>query len=140
MSSPAAYNAGPKRVLDGLAKKADLAAETVGYVKTVTGRPVETWRVSAAGGTTVALPRQVPYRETVPLRLMPLPPARPIMVVAVDRKKITHHKLARQAASSGKSPEAKSAKTKSARSSTHDSKRKKQRTEQIAARQHRHKK
>ena len=126
----AAYNAGPKRVLDWLAKKAEMPAETVGYVKTVTGRPVETWRASAAGGTTGSLPRQVPCRETVPLRLMPLPPARPVLVAATKTKKRAHaDKHAHHAAASGKVAEAKPAK-----SAAHASRRKKERTEQFAAR------
>ena len=38
----AAYNAGPKRIQDWLAKKGKLPQETQGYVKIITGRPAET--------------------------------------------------------------------------------------------------
>ena len=43
----AAYNAGPRRVQDWLAsknKKAKLPDETQGYVRTITGKPVENWK------------------------------------------------------------------------------------------------
>lgn len=62
----AAYNAGPKTIEDWLAKKGKLPEETQGYVKTVTGRPAETWRVAKAGGTALSLPPRAPCKETVP--------------------------------------------------------------------------
>jgi transglycosylase-like protein with SLT domain len=39
----AAYNAGPRRVSDWLAKRGDLPTETRNYVVRITGRPVEEW-------------------------------------------------------------------------------------------------
>ena len=68
----AAYNAGPKRVQDWLASKGKgrLPDETQGYVKTVTGRPAETWRVASASGTELTVPRHAPCQEIVP----PVPP------------------------------------------------------------------
>ena len=68
----AAYNAGPKRIQDWLATKGkgSLPEETQGYVKTVTGRPAETWRVASAGGTALSVPRHAPCQEMVP----PVPP------------------------------------------------------------------
>lgn len=51
----AAYNAGPKRVLDWLAKRSGLPRETRHYVLTVTGRPAEHW---ATGSPPIAF--QVP--------------------------------------------------------------------------------
>jgi hypothetical protein len=39
----AAYNAGPKRVVDWLAKRGRLPQETRNYVLTITGRPAEHW-------------------------------------------------------------------------------------------------
>jgi hypothetical protein len=45
----AAYNAGPKRVEDWLAKKGKLPQETQHYVKTITGWPAETWTVAQTG-------------------------------------------------------------------------------------------
>jgi len=62
----AAYNAGPKRIQDWLAKKGHLPGETQGYVKTITGRPAETWRVASAGGTALTVPHNAPCQEAVP--------------------------------------------------------------------------
>ena len=39
----AAYNAGPRRVADWLAKRGELPGETRNYVVRITGRPVEEW-------------------------------------------------------------------------------------------------
>lgn len=73
----AAYNAGPKRVHDWLASKGKgrLPNETQGYVKTVTGRPAETWRVASAGGTALSVPRHAPCQEIVPPAPSPNPSA-----------------------------------------------------------------
>jgi hypothetical protein len=40
----AAYNAGPQRVKDWIAGRANLPSETRAYVRIVTGRPVDDWR------------------------------------------------------------------------------------------------
>ena len=71
----AAYNAGPKRVQDWLASKGKgkLPDETQGYVKIVTGRPADTWRVASATGTALTVPRAAPCQEAVP----PAPPEPP---------------------------------------------------------------
>ncbi len=76
----AAYNAGPKRVHDWLASKGKghLPDETQGYVKTVTGRPAETWRVASAGGTALSVPRHAPCQEMVP----PVPPSAHVVTAA----------------------------------------------------------
>lgn len=63
----AAYNAGPKRIQDWLAKKGKLPQETQGYVKTITGRPVETWTVATAGNGGVRIPRHAPCQEAAGL-------------------------------------------------------------------------
>ena len=42
----AAYNAGPKRVLDWIAKRSRLPQETRNYVLSITGRPAEHWTAS----------------------------------------------------------------------------------------------
>ena len=63
----AAYNAGPKRIKEWLTKKGKLPQETQGYVKTITGRPVETWKVAAAGNPEMKLPRHAPCQETAGL-------------------------------------------------------------------------
>jgi hypothetical protein len=59
----AAYNAGPRRIQDWLARKGKLPAETQHYVKTITGRPAETWKAARAQGPVHDLPRQAPCRE-----------------------------------------------------------------------------
>lgn len=92
----AAYNAGPKRIQDWLAKKGVLPQETQGYVKTITGRPAETWKVTQAGTPAVRLPRQAPCQETAGLlawngpEQIPMPPTReqsqPVAVAAKPAK------------------------------------------------------
>ena len=78
----AAYNAGPKRIQDWLAKKGPLPQETQGYVKTITGRPAETWKVAQAGSPEMRLPRHAPCQEKAGLMAwdgpehIPMPPAR----------------------------------------------------------------
>jgi transglycosylase-like protein with SLT domain len=79
----AAYNAGPKRVQDWIANKTPLPQETQDYVKTITGRPVETWIAAETGSPALKLPRAAPCQETVGLLAwsgpdqIPMPPARP---------------------------------------------------------------
>ena len=78
----AAYNAGPRRVQDWLAKKGKLPQETQGYVRTITGRPAELWIVAEAGSPAVKLQRHAPCQETAGLlawngpERIPLPPRR----------------------------------------------------------------
>jgi hypothetical protein len=59
----AAYNAGPRRIQDWLARKGKLPEETKHYVKTITGWPAENW--TAAGEVTPLqnVPRQAPCQE-----------------------------------------------------------------------------
>lgn len=105
----AAYNAGPKRVQDWLASKGKgrLPEETQGYVKTVTGRPAETWRVASASGTELTVPRHAPCQEIVP----PVPhivtaakaSAHPRVVTAA---KTTHGKPALKVAANTAKPSA----------------------------------
>lgn len=52
----AAYNAGPKRVRDWMARRGKLPAETRNYVKNITGRPAEQWTRSAAKAAQASLP------------------------------------------------------------------------------------
>jgi hypothetical protein len=61
----AAYNAGPRRIQDWLARKGKLPDETRHYVKTITGRPAETWRGQEAGKLAAPLPREAPCQEAV---------------------------------------------------------------------------
>ncbi|HET9715428.1 MAG TPA: lytic transglycosylase domain-containing protein [Pseudolabrys sp.] len=56
----AAYNAGPKRIQDWIAKKEKLPRETRHYVKTITGVPAEKWTEPAPGNPMHTLPEQVP--------------------------------------------------------------------------------
>jgi transglycosylase-like protein with SLT domain len=60
----AAYNAGPKRVLDWLAERASLPKETRDYVNLITGRSVEAWRNAKAKTVVFDVPRQVPCHQT----------------------------------------------------------------------------
>jgi soluble lytic murein transglycosylase-like protein len=46
----AAYNAGPKRVQDWIAKRRGLPAETRDYVRNITGHPADRWRNAKAQG------------------------------------------------------------------------------------------
>jgi hypothetical protein len=93
----AAYNAGPKRVQDWLASKGKgrLPDETRGYVKTVTGKPAETWRVASASGTELTVPRRAPCQEVVP-------PAPRIVVAANAPAKKSGHPTQVAAAIPGK--------------------------------------
>ena len=79
----AAYNAGPKRVQDWIANKAPLPQETLAYVKSITGRPLETWSVAESGIPALKLQQAAPCQETAGLLAwngpdqIPLPPVRP---------------------------------------------------------------
>lgn len=60
----AAYNAGPKRVIDWLTKpKAKLPKETRDYVETITGQPAEKWRTRKPLPVAYTLARQMPCRQ-----------------------------------------------------------------------------
>jgi len=91
----AAYNAGPKRIEDWLAKKGPLPQETQAYVKTITSWPAETWTGVQTGSPAVKLPRQAPCQETVGLLAwdgpdeVPLPPRNPRVQDLSDRVKDT---------------------------------------------------
>ncbi|HEY7230908.1 MAG TPA: lytic transglycosylase domain-containing protein [Pseudolabrys sp.] len=61
----AAYNAGPRRIQEWLSRKGKLPDETRHYVKTITGRPAETWRGRETGKPATALPREAPCQEMV---------------------------------------------------------------------------
>ncbi|MGE0676112.1 lytic transglycosylase domain-containing protein [Pseudolabrys sp.] len=91
----AAYNAGPKRVLDWLAGKGQLPQETQDYVKTITGQPAEKWRKPEATASLQRVPVRAPcqreaglYAANGPDRI-PLPPDRTpekTVVAAADKK------------------------------------------------------
>jgi len=61
----AAYNAGPRRIQDWLDKKGKLPEETQHYVKTITGRPAETWKGGVKARPAGVLPREAPCQESV---------------------------------------------------------------------------
>ena len=62
----AAYNAGPQRVSDWLAKQGSLPAETQHYVRRITGLAVEEWARPDPKGVDISLP---PHAECPQLRL-----------------------------------------------------------------------
>jgi Transglycosylase SLT domain len=72
----AAYNAGARRVQDWLDKKGKLPDETQHYVKTITGRPAESWTGAKPGNTDRSIPRRAPCREhaAVVAAIVPEPP------------------------------------------------------------------
>lgn len=80
----AAYNAGPKRVMDWLARKAKLPQETKDYVKTITGRPAENWIAAEKGSPAIRLQRGAPCQQAAGLLAwdgpdrIPLPPTREV--------------------------------------------------------------
>jgi Transglycosylase SLT domain len=92
----AAYNAGPRRVQDWLTKlsnktatkkidpKPTLPEETQGYVRTITGHPVETWTNASAALPGQRLPRHAPCQEAAGLyawsgpETIPLPQPSPL--------------------------------------------------------------
>lgn len=56
----AAYNAGPKRILDWLARRGKLPEETRNYVRIVTGQPPERWTVEQPIEISYKLPSRAP--------------------------------------------------------------------------------
>jgi hypothetical protein len=91
----AAYNAGPKRIHDWLARKSKLPQETEGYVKIITGRPAETWRVASASGTALTVPNRAPCKSVVP---PPLPPVANRTIIAAKTPAHSHDKAKIQVA------------------------------------------
>ena len=59
----AAYNAGPKRVVDWLEQRAELPKETRDYVNIITGRPAEQWR-GKGKAVVYNVPRRVPCHRS----------------------------------------------------------------------------
>jgi transglycosylase-like protein with SLT domain len=71
----AAYNAGPSRVRDWLAGRRALPSETRAYVRIVTGRRAEEWRLQGTA-VDVAIPADMPC-GTIAARATPLNKKRP---------------------------------------------------------------
>jgi hypothetical protein len=61
----AAYNAGPRRINDWLAKRGELPGETRNYVIRVTGRPAEEWIAPKNDPETLLMPAKAPCTEVV---------------------------------------------------------------------------
>jgi Transglycosylase SLT domain len=59
----AAYNAGPRRIQNWLARKGRLPEETQHYVKTITGRPADNWNAARTITPLENVPRQAPCQE-----------------------------------------------------------------------------
>jgi|SRR5665213_3284513 len=91
----AAYNAGPKKIADWLAdkRKKKLPEETQGYVKIITGKPVENWSDAAARHPGVKVPRHAPCQRAAGLlawngpAVVPTPEPAPLRVAAAAEKK-----------------------------------------------------
>lgn len=87
----AAYNAGPKRIADWLAAKgkAKLPEETQGYVKTITGKPVENWSAANARHPAQRLPEQAPCQNVAGLLAAAGPDELPLPVASPLRASVT---------------------------------------------------
>jgi len=81
----AAYNAGPKRIHDWLARKGKLPEETQGYVKTITGQPAESWKTARAGTPAVKLPERAPCQDAAGLLAYDGPDQIPVPLEAPHR-------------------------------------------------------
>jgi uncharacterized membrane protein YeaQ/YmgE (transglycosylase-associated protein family) len=110
----AAYNAGPRRIEEWLAKKGPLPQETRVYVKTITSWPAETWTFGAqTGSPAIKVQRQAPCQESIGLMawdgpdLIPMPPPNPRVQEALERARLAKQAAARSKASQGDSQTAK---------------------------------
>jgi hypothetical protein len=93
----AAYNAGPKRIHDWLARKGKLPNETQGYVKVITGRPAESWKASKDGAIATRLPARAPCKDTATVMAWndsPAAPASAPVPTQAPHKRVTVVKLA----------------------------------------------
>ena len=123
----AAYNAGPKRIVDWLNSKGKgkLPEETQGYVKIITGKPVEHWTSAEAKHPGAKLPKRAPCQESAGLLAwngpdtvpMPQPaplraaPEKTIVVAANVRSDMKHADRAERLAEAAKSAKQPSIKT-----------------------------
>jgi soluble lytic murein transglycosylase-like protein len=94
----AAYNAGPKRIQDWLARKGKLPDETQGYVRTITGRPAASWKTAGAGTPAIKLPPRAPCQDRAGLLAYNGPDAIPVPAAAPRREA----KIAREHKASAK--------------------------------------
>jgi Transglycosylase SLT domain len=102
----AAYNAGPRRVLDWMASRGRLPAETRTYVFNITGRPAEQW-VTKIDNTAFKIPARTPCQNYASLlewslagtgelkpdlqvfAAVPLPPKRPLIANSRNKSNVT---------------------------------------------------
>jgi hypothetical protein len=113
----AAYNAGPKRVIDWLTKRGSLPKETRDYVQIITGRSAEEWRGSnPVVKINVSVPQLAPCRPadphtdalaSVPATLNPsiaddIPPDPPKVTKIADKAKGKGTKVANAKGRKGK--------------------------------------
>jgi hypothetical protein len=76
----AAYNAGPKRIVDWLQKRVRLPEETRNYVLSITGHAADSWRRTKPGKLALAVPKRAPcqadadYAAVVEVPAPPPPP------------------------------------------------------------------
>lgn len=102
----AAYNAGAGRIQEWLIKKTTLPKETEGYVKVVTGRPAENWKLLNAGVPDMQLPIHAPCWETANVYAWTAPPIIPLpqfsprreaerrIAAAMERKREAERRMA----------------------------------------------
>jgi hypothetical protein len=109
----AAYNAGPKRIDDWLARKSSLPKETQGYVKTITGRPPEGWKTASAGTPAVKLPQRAPCQQEAGLLAYDGPDRIPVPEPAPQREaRLAHARAAEAKVAEAKRAQAKVAEAK----------------------------
>lgn len=87
----AAYNAGPKRIHEWLARKSDLPKETEGYVKTITGRAPENWKSARAGTPALKVPERAPCQQQAGLLAYDGPSQIPVPEPAPRREAVIAH-------------------------------------------------
>jgi hypothetical protein len=97
----AAYNAGPKRIVDWLAKRGKLPDETRHYVKSITGHDAERWRFTRPGRLALPVPKRAPCQGATAFAAMvevpappPPPPPRPKARTRILAKKDKDQKVA----------------------------------------------
>jgi hypothetical protein len=76
----AAYNAGPKRIFDWLAKRGKLPEETRNYVMSITGHAAERWRFTKPGLLALDVPKRAPCKAAAKFAALvevPAPPPPP---------------------------------------------------------------
>ena len=106
----AAYNAGPKKIHEWLARKSTLPKETQGYVKIITGRPPENWKVASVGTPAMRLPAHAPCQEEAGLLAangpdrIPVPEPSPRRDAVVAHAAVAHGKVAATKHAKGAEP------------------------------------